>query len=252
MISVSRRLAAGLLFALASTAGLAQFEDGPGDSAWYAGFRAGLSTTIDSHGEFVGTTQAVYGGSPLVEMDIGRQYALLLGREVSSSLRLELEVSYLAFESDSAPVPGSGLRSDDVFRVNARLDSTMVLAKIGYDFGRLNWWVDPYFRVGFGLAATTTDARQSVELNSQIWAGAALGEQRRVEKSFPEGTASEFAWDLAVGVGRQLNDRWGVRLEYSYLNRGEAWTGTSEDGDAIAFSDLESQLIAFGIHWRFQ
>ncbi|MDJ0749558.1 MAG: outer membrane beta-barrel protein [Woeseiaceae bacterium] len=245
-------MATGLLLALVSTSSLAEGEFDVNGDAWYAGIRVGLSTSIDSRGEYLGKTQAVYGGSPVIDLDNGTQFALVLGREVFAGMRLELEASYLTAESDASPVLGSDLRSEDVFRVHADLESIMVLAKIGYDFEHLNWWVDPYVRVGVGVAETTTNARQSVDFNSPIWAGTSLAGQSLEDQGFAEGKASDLAWDLAVGFRRQLNKRWGIRFEYSYLDQGESRSGISGDGDAIVFSDPESQQIAFGVDWRFQ
>lgn len=252
MMSDHRRVPIGFLLTVASTNCLAEREVGLDEDAWYAGVRVGLATSIDSRGEYLGATQSVYGGSPVIELENGRQLALILGREISAGMRLELEASYLSAESDSSPVLGSEIRSEDVFRVQADLDSIMVLAKVSYDFERPNWWVNPYVKVGIGIVETATNARQSVEFNSPTWAGTSFAGQRLDDQVFAEGTTSDLAWDLAVGFRRQLNERWGVRFEYSYLNQGEAWTGISADGDAIVFSDPESRQIAFGVDWRFQ
>jgi len=94
-------------------------------------------------------------------------------------------------------------------------------------------------------------ASQSVDFNSAVWQGTAFEGRTISDQPFAEGSTSEFAWSFAAGFKREIANRWAVRLEYSFLNRGEAQTGIDENGDAIRFSDLESQQITLGLDWQF-
>ncbi len=222
------------------------------DGSWYGRASFGIVPTISSDGQFVGPTQSVYGGSPVIEMDDGFQYTVAFGRDFLEEFRLEFELSYLASQSYSGAVSGTELRVDDIFNVDADVDSTIVMANIAYDFDQLNWWSTPYIRGGIGVAYTEVDAVSSVEFNSAIWQGTMFEGESISNQPFASGSTTEFAWSAAAGLQREFADRWALRLEYSFLNRGEALTGVDENGDSITFSDLESQQVLLGVEWRFQ
>lgn len=222
------------------------------DDSWYASFRAGYLSTISSDGKFNGPTQSVYGGSPKIEMDDGFQYTFALGRDLFEDLRLELQLSFINSQTDSTTVQGTDLRLDDTFGLQADVDSTLLMANIGYDFNYLNWWATPYVRGGIGVAENETNASLSVDFNSAIWQGTSFEGQSMSNQAFAEGSSTEFAWNVAAGFKKNLADRWALRLEYSLLNRGEAWTGMNETDDAVMFSELESQQVMLGVDWLFQ
>ncbi|MEM8814693.1 MAG: outer membrane beta-barrel protein [Pseudomonadota bacterium] len=208
-----------------------------GEGSWYAGMRAGYLSTSGGEGRFAGPTQSVYGGSPLIEMDDGMQYAVAIGREIFDDLHLELELSFLMSQTASGAVAGTGSRVDDVFVVLADVDSTILMANVAYDFNYLDWWAKPYVRGGIGLADTDVDANLSVDFNSAIWRGTTFEGQTISNQPFAEGNSSEFAWNVAAGFRKELAERWALRLEYSFLDRGVAWSGVDENGDAVRFSD---------------
>ncbi len=226
-----------------------------GEGSWYGSVRAGFLPAISGDGQFFGPTESVYGGSPLIEMDDGFQYSLAVGREIFADvfddLRLEFELSFLTSQIDSGPVPGAAPRTDDVFSLQGDVDSTLFMINLGYDFNHLDWWAKPYLRGGMGIADTEVDAFQSVDFNSAIWQGTAFEGRTISDQPFAEGSSSEFAWSFAAGFKREIANRWALRLEYSFLDRGEAQTGINEDGDAVRFSGLESQQITLGLDWQF-
>ena len=226
-----------------------------GGGSWYGSVRAGFLPAISSDGQFFGPTESVYGGSPLIEMDDGFQYSLAVGREifddVFDDLRLEFELSYLTSQIDTSPVPGASPRDDDVFALQGDVDSLLFMVNLGYDFNNLRWWATPYLRGGVGVAETDVSASQSVDFDSAIWQGTAFEGRTIDDEPFSEGSTSEFAWSFAAGFKKEIADRWAVRLEYSFLNRGEGQTGINVDGDAVRFSDLESQQITLGLDWQF-
>lgn len=222
-----------------------------GDGSWYASVRAGFLTEIDSDGQFVGPTESVYGGTPLIKMDDGSQYTFAVGRNLFTDWRLEFELSYLTSQTSSVAVLGNELRVDDVFNLRADVDSTIFMVNLGYDFNNLNWWAKPYLRGGIGVADTKVDAILGVEYNSSIWNGTEFEGLVVTDHVFPEGNSTEFAWNVAAGFKKELGERFALRLEYSFLDRGEAWTGVDENDDFVNFSDLESQQITLGVDYRF-
>lgn len=222
-----------------------------GEGPWYGSVRFGLLSDVSSDGRFVGPTESVYGGTPLIEMDDGSQVSFVFGREFLDNWRLGFELSYLASESESSPMLGMELRSDDVFNLQADVDSLIFMANLGYDFDNLNWWAKPYLRGGIGVASTDVNATLSVEYNSSIWSGTVYEGQTVTNHVFPEGNSSEFTWNVAAGFKKKLAERFDLRLEYSHLNRGEAWSGVDEGDDFVSFSDIESQQITLGVDYRF-
>ena len=234
-----------------SAAANAQQDSLFGDGAWYAGVRTAYVGEISSDGQFVGPTESVYGGTPLIEMDDGTQFTFAIGREIFENLRFEFEFSYLTSDTKSAWVSGEELRADDLFSLRADVDSTIVMVNLGYDFNQLNWWANPYVRGGIGVAENDVDALLDVEYNSAIWQGTANEGQVLTDHVFPGRSSSEFAWQFAAGFKKAMSDRFDLRFEYSFLNRGEAWTGLDDNDDAAVFSGLESQQLTLGLDYKF-
>lgn len=252
MSEFRKRVAVLLLLLLVPLTATADLYDLLGEGSWYASMRAGFLASIESEGRFVGPTETVYGGTPLIEMDDGSQLILAVGREVFSDWRLEFELGLVGSQTLSAAVPGTGPRLDDVFELDADVDSIVFMANLGYDFNHLDWWAKPYFRGGIGLSANDVDGTLSVEYNSPLWAGTALEGQRITNQPFvSEDYEAEFAWTFAAGFKKALAERFVFRLEYSFLDRGEAATGLNEDGDFVLFSDLESHQFSLGVDYRF-
>lgn len=248
----SRRRIPVLLLLLIPLPAKADMQDLFGEGAWYASMRASVLADIDSDGQFVGPTETVYGGTPLIAMDDGTQLILAVGREVFSDWRLEFELGLVTSQTRSAAVPGTGPRLEDVFEVRADVDSVVFMANLGYDFNYLNWWAKPYLRGGIGLADTDVDGTLSVDYNSPIWTGTALDGTTVSGQPFAGADyETEFAWSVAAGFKKAIAERFALRFEYSFLNRGEAATGLNEDGDFVRFSDLESHQFTLGLDYRF-
>ncbi len=222
------------------------------DETWTASIRAGYTTNISSDGALTGPTESVYGGSPLIEMDDGYQYTFALGRELLDGLRLEFELGTIASQSSTATVLGDEARADDAFRFDADVDSTLYMVNLSFDFDLLDWWATPYLRGGLGVADNSVDASYSVDFDSPIWQGTTFEGLSLADQPFAEGNTTEFAWNVAAGFKKRLTERWALRLDYSLLDRGEAWTGPDSNGDSVQFSELKSQQLTLGIDWRFR
>ncbi len=252
MLRYRKRIAVLPLFLTPLTA-TADMYDLFGEGAWYASMRAGVLADIGSEGRFVGPTETIYGGTPLIAMDDGAQIILAVGREVFSDWRLELELGLITSQTRSAPVAGVGPRVDDVFELRADVDSIVLMANLGYDFNYLDWWATPYLRGGIGLADTDVDGTLSVEYNSLIWTGTALDGASLSDEPFAGADYDvEFAWTVAAGFKKAIAEHFALRFEYSFLNRGEAATGLNQEGDFVRFSDLESHQFTLGVDYRFE
>lgn len=222
------------------------------NQTWTATIRAGYVTNISSDGEFIGPTESVYGGSPPVMMDDGYQYTFAVGRELLDSLRLEFEIGSIATQSSTATVLGQESRADDAFSFDANADSTLYMVNLSFDFDWLGWWATPYLRGGLGVAENSVDASYSVDFDSPIWQGTPFEGSSLADQPFAEGNTTEFAWSIAAGFKKQLAERWALRVDYSVLDRGEAWTEPDSNGDSVFFSELRSQQLNLGIDWRFR
>ncbi len=222
-----------------------------GDGLWYASVRTAYVGEISSDGQIVGPTESIYGGIPLIEMDDGTRFTFAVGREIFENLRLEFELSYLTSDTSSAWVSGEELRVDDLFRLRADVDSTLAMVNANYDFDQLNWWAKPYLRGGVGVADNDADALLDVEYNSAIWQGTTYEGQVLTDHAFPGHSNSEFAWQFAAGFKKSVSDQFDLRLEYGFLNRGEAWTASDDIDDTVVFSELESQQLTLGLDYKF-
>ena len=252
MSEFRNRIAVFLLLLLMPLTAAADLYDLFGEGAWYASMRAGFLASIESEGRFIGPTETVYGGTPLIEMGDGSQLVLAVGREVFSDWRLEFELGLVGSQTRSAAVSGTGPRLDDVFELRADVDSIVFMANLGYDFNRLDWWAKPYLRGGIGFAANEVEGALSVDYNSPLWIGTALEGARIADQPFAsEDYEAEFAWTFAAGFKKAIAEHFALRLEYSFLNRGEAATGLNDDGDFVRFSDLESHQFTLGVDYRF-
>ncbi len=223
-----------------------------GEGVWYGGLRSGYLYAIDSEGRFFGRTQSVYGGSPVIDMDQGTHFGFAIGRRLTSEWWLELELTRVSSQTESDWVFGDGLRHEDLFRLDGDIESTVVMSNLGYDFAQLDWWATPYVRIGLGVAVNAVDAKLDLDYQSLIWQGTSFEGRTTRRHSFPEGDSYELAWSVAAGFTKRLNDRFALRVEYSQLGRGDAWSAADENTDYLLFRELQSQQLNFRVDAFFE
>jgi opacity protein-like surface antigen len=218
---------------------------------WYAGI---VTSYLIASGDanFYGNTQSIYGGSPTFGMDDGRALSLTFGRDFSDGWRLQGQISYQNMQSNVSPVSGFDDRSEDLFAVDAEIESTLLMLNGFYDFDIGANWFKPYLKGGIGVSRNkTTQANIAVEYNSAIWDGSVLQGQFVDDIQYPEGKSTEFAWNIGAGLVFDVSENFDLSFEYGFLDLGEALTETTGGGDALGWSDLSAQSISLGIDYRF-
>lgn len=221
------------------------------DLRWFAKISTSYLNT-DGDVEFYGTSASTYGGTPTMGMDDGAAVTLAVGFATASNWRLAASLTYASTETDTRSVYGFGDRADDVFTLDAEIDSLVFMLDGTYDFDIGSPRFTPFVKAGLGVARNeTSQALQSLEYNSAIWAGTIYEGQTLVDYAYPDDSSTEFAWRLGIGLRLKLADSLALALEYGYLSLGDALTATDENGDAIRFTDLASEQASLGLEYRF-
>ena len=218
-------------------------------------WRAGITMSYlmaDGYASFHGSTQAIYGGMPTIGMDDGRALSLTVGTDIGDGWRLQGQVEFLNTQSSTSPVMGFDDRSLDMFSVDAEIESTIFMLNSFYDFDTGSAWFKPFVKGGIGLSRNkTTQANVAVEYNSAIWNGSVLEGQFLDDIEYPDGKATEFAWNIGAGLLFNVSEHLDLSLEYGFLDIGEALTETDSGGDALGWGDLTAESISLGIDYRF-
>lgn len=207
----------------------------------------------DGDVEFYGAAASTFGGTPTIGMDDGRSVTIAVGFATPSNWRLEGSLTYASTETDSGAVSGLGDRADDLFTLDAEIDSLVFMLDGTYDLDIGSSRFTPFVKGGLGVARNTSSrALHSLEYNSAIWAGTVYEGQALVGYDYPDDSSTEFAWRLGVGMRMNLSNNLDLALEYGYLSLGDALTATDENGDAIRFTDLASEQASLGVEYRFK
>ncbi len=220
------------------------------DTGWYGGVSASY---LYGNGDatLYGTSDTVYGGSPVISMDDGGRFSLVTGYDIAGPLRLEGEFGFLNMDTDNGVVTGRDDRSEDLFALGADIDSLLLMLNVAYDFRHASASrFQPYVEAGIGAVRHDSVANLLVSYEAPLWAGTALaGTVDGV--GFPDGETTEFAWSIAAGFRLELARRLSLSVELGYLDLGETVTGTNADGDAIGFTGLSAEQLTLGFDYRF-
>jgi len=218
---------------------------------WYAG----VNTAYLKPGgdvSFYGSTASIYGGTPNIGMDDGGAISLTFGAEVGNGWRLQGDFGYLNMRTDTSSALGVDDRSDDVFTLDAEVESLVFMLNGVYDFDIGRSRFTPFVKGGIGWARNkSTQTSLDVEFNSAIWSGSIYEGQVLDDYRYPEGQATEFAWNIGAGLRLDLSDHFAIALEYGLLDLGEALTETDDNGEALGWNDLTTEQLSLGIDYRF-
>jgi opacity protein-like surface antigen len=217
---------------------------------WYGSLKAGYLFG-DGEATLIGTTSSVYGGFPSIGMDDGAEISIATGRLMPNGWRLEAELGFLNIDTDSGVVSGLDERVDDSFRLDGSVDSTVLMFNTLIDLNANSQRFTPYLKAGVGYVRNEAQASLDVDYDSAIWNGTSLEGQSASGIPYAEGVQNSFAWNMGIGVRSALTDRFLMALEFSFIDLGDAVTATDENNDAIYFSDLSSQRLLLGLHYRF-
>jgi opacity protein-like surface antigen len=229
----------------------AKYHSGLSNMQWYGSISASHLWT-DGNVKFYGTTASAYGGTPTIAMEDGDAVSLAIGFADRSGWRLEGSATHLTMRTDSSVVPGLDDRTDDLFSVDAEVDSWVFMLNGSYDLRLGNPRFTPYLKAGFGVAYNTSGpALLDLEYNSAIWDGSSLEGQSLVNHKYPEGKATEFAWNVDVGIRLRMSQRFDSFLQYGFLSLGNAQTELDEYGDVLGFDNLTNRQLSVGLEYRF-
>lgn len=222
-----------------------------GNLQWYASINAAyLKSTGDVN--FFGNTASIYGGTPTIDFDDGGKASLAFGFEAPGNWRVEGNFGYLNLRTDTSPVFGIDDRIDDIFSVDAEVESLVFMLNGIYDFDMGSSKFTPFVKGGIGVARNkTTQVLLDVQYNSAIWEGSVLEGQSVTDFPYPGGTSTEFAWNISAGMKMALSERFALLLEYGFVDLGQALTETNDNGDALGFDDLATEQLSFGVEFRF-
>lgn len=221
------------------------------DLKWFGNLSA---TYMDAGGDikFYGNTASVYGGSPSIAMDDGQMVSFAVGFRTQDGWRLSAELGRANLNSSTGYVFGLDDRSDDTFRVDAEIESLVVMLNGGYDFDIGSEYFTPYFEGGVGVGRNETKRTTlDVTYDSLLWNGTSLDGQQLTGYSYPVGKTTEFAWSASVGLRMALTERFDLLLSYGFTDLGEALTGTDAGGDALGVRDFTSQQLQLGLDFEF-
>lgn len=218
---------------------------------WFAGVDVSY---LNAGGDinFAGTTNSVYGGTPTISMDDGGRLALRFGFETRGAWRIEGDLGYVKTYSDTRPFIGFDDRSDDLFSVDAEIESLTFMLNGSYDFDIGSSRFTPFLQGGVGVSRNrTTSTSLDVEFNSAIWDGTQFEGLSLTGYEYPEGSSTEFAWSFSAGLRAHLSRHFSATLEYGLLSLGDALTETDANGDALGVSDLMLEQLTLGLDYRF-
>lgn len=161
---------------------------------------------------------------------------LAAGYRFNDLLRFDVSYDYHGANDfnkrDSSPLPSSQREYD------GKISSHVLMVNGFVDFGTFKG-MTPYIGIGIGAASNhITDA----SINSG-------GYQYKL------GSHNEWnlAWALHTGIGLQLTEKATFELGYSYMDLGDAKSGTSTDGAGhFEVKDLRSHNIKVGLRYAFR
>lgn len=230
---------------------MAAFAEEPvADRNWYGSIATGY-VFAGGDADFFGTTASVYGGMPSIGMDDGGRFSLAVGLNLGDGWRLEGDFGYLNLNTDTDTYFGSDDRTGDRFLLDGEIESFVFTLNVIHDFDVGNRRLKPFVKGGIGVARNDATAELDVDYDAPLWIGTTFEGERLRDYAYPEGSTTEFAWNLSAGVRLALARQFSLTLEYGLIDIGDALTETDEFGDAIGYSDLLSEQLLIGIDYRF-
>lgn len=83
-----------------------------------------------------------------------------------------------------------------------------------------------------------------------ITGGAAFGDIKLTPTGFPGSTVDKVGWTLGGGVEMAISGPWSAKLEYLYVDLGDASCGAASCGVATSTS-FHTNIVRAGINYRF-
>lgn len=201
------------------------------------GFESPLFAVPEVH-EF--TNKGEFDSAPIFALGIGYQY--------NDYLRGDLTVEYRGGSEFRAAdrliaEPGDPWTTNDYA---ARKSEWLMLANAYADLGTY-YGITPYIGAGIGTSRNTISGFRDINYTTNGGGYA------------PTTSKWNLAWALHAGLGIKATERMTVDLGYSYVNLGDAWTGSiindipgnfpPPGNPGITFKDLTSHDLKLGVRY---
>ncbi len=284
----NRIVAVGVAAAVSLFLAYAPEARAAGDSKWYIGASVPVMYIDDTDTVTEGSSashlaptqpQTPYRGKAVTKYKTGYKLEGVLGYELGSNFRIELELFYAEADVDklnysgisattlagSTPVPGK-------LRVPVRGTAEQMggLVNLWYDFDTGSNWV-PYIGAGVGfikvdMGGLKYDDNALAQKVTDTLAGYAFaaGQQGAPDPAtlppIPDGWVPEvsstdtvFAYQIAAGVSYRFRDNIMFRLGYRLQEADEdvVLSGQNANGSVKTETDLKVQFIEAGIRYHF-
>lgn len=174
------------------------------------------------------------------QIGVGYQFNDWLRADVTAQYRGKAEFSALDFYANpSNPAFGDGTND-----YSAKKSEWLFLANAYADLGTYGG-ITPY--VGAGIGASRNTISDFRDINIIQGAGGYAGSH----------SEWNLAWALHAGVGIKATERMTIDLGYSYVDLGDAETGTfynddgTTSGDSVKFKDITSHDFKVGVRYAF-
>lgn len=217
------------------------------DNPWYVGVNINSVDVDDidssSTAQIAGVTRNLELGS---DSDTG--FGIKVGKTLFTSAngnQLSLELSYETADADIEGIVFQGNQfSDSAGTAEGDIEVDTILLRAIYQFEL--GLVDPY--IGFGIGST------DLEVDARY--GGSIGSASQTQPPFASQGSSEFSYQFRVGAEYELNDNFGLFLEYTRTESDDIEfqrLGGGPGGLATTTqeSDLDIDSINFGINYRF-
>lgn len=181
-------------------------------------------------------TEMTFGGALAIGYDFKRNFDI--------PLRAEIEYAYL---SETSASNNNDISATEDWTAKQKFQAQTLFLNAYYDFHNGSDFT-PYIGGGLGLAFTNTEANFGVA-NSAI-----------PDDSFTSSTGSQsettFAWNVAAGVGYEINEMFTIDLGYRFAGLGGVdtkWSKDSSGGDWIQAKadNLYMHQVALGLRINF-
>lgn len=233
----------------------------PSDGNDYAGPYVSIDVggaLTEADVNFTGLT-ANAGGTPDGDLEEAFVVGGAIGWDFGNSFRIETEFRrrspntknetlFGLNEANSVNDMGMPLAdiSGNTFNYDGSLRSSSLMANVYYDFDRTGLPITPYIKGGAGIAFNKVETQLDATLAVADQFGATFN-----NVVFNENSSTDFAWNIGAGLSIPISQGAMIELEYLHADLGNATTQFDALGDAIRFSDIESDDFTIGLRIKF-
>ncbi|MGH6761329.1 MAG: outer membrane protein [Phyllobacterium sp.] len=190
----------------------------------------------ESHGWY---DDGGFDSAPIFSVGAGYQFNDWFRADATVEYRGKSDFSALDYITDG---PGGAVIATNDY--TAKKSEWLLMANAYVDLGTFSG-ITPY--VGAGIGASRNTISHFNDRNIMAGGGGWAGSD----------SEWNFAWALHAGLGIQATDRLTIDLGYSYVDLGDAKTGTaynydgSTSNEAFKFNDLTSHDVKLGMRYAF-